>query len=106
MTLEEDCLILKGHVEHGSLLFEERCLYGSSTELVDQLESLKDHLRKKEDDVFQGEVEAQIISLIICGVVEESAGWEKSTLTRQEALRGQLTTIEAQYPDIDSLKKC
>ncbi|CAI8596273.1 unnamed protein product [Vicia faba] len=70
-SLEEDRLILQGCVENGSMLFEERCLYGSSIELAEQVESLEDQLMKMEDDVFQGEVEVETMSLDIRDVVEE-----------------------------------
>lgn len=84
---------------------EERHLYGSSTEFTEKVESLEGQLKKMGDNIFRGEIEAEIVSLVICIVVDELVRWEKDMLTREEALWGQLITLEAQYHDIDSLKK-
>lgn len=86
-SLEEGHLILHAHVKHGSLLSKEIHLYGSSTGLVEQVESLEDQLRKMENDVFLGDVEVEIVSLIIYGVVREVAGWEKGIMIRQELFK-------------------
>lgn len=57
-----------------------------------------------EDDVFRGAVKVKIVSLIICGTMEELIGCSERMLKIEEALQGLLIILEAQYPNIDYLK--
>lgn len=72
------------------------------------MNDLNDQLRKMEDDIYRGELEAKILSIVVWGTVEKSTGWEENLTKNEETLRGQQVVLNAQLQecsDDDSLKK-
>lgn len=65
--LEKNSLNMWDHVDRVSIMSEERRLHGSQAELARQVEDLKDHLKKMEGYIYQGDIEAEVASLFISG---------------------------------------
>lgn len=94
LGLEKDSLKIQGSMERVSIMSEERCLHGSLTEFVGQVEDLKDQFRKMEDDIYQSELEGEVPSLVVRGIVEEKTKWEENLAKEEETLHGQRDALD------------
>lgn len=63
--LERDFLKMQGPLKWVSVLYQKGRLHGSPAELARQVEDLKEHLKKVEDDINKSELKAEISFLII-----------------------------------------
>lgn len=69
--IEKYSLEMWGCLKQVSLFSEEARLHGYFTKLVGKMKDLKNQLRKKEDDVYQSELEVGISYIVVQGTAEE-----------------------------------
>lgn len=63
--IEKDSSEMHNRLERASLISKEDHLHGSSTKLVRKMKYLKNRLRKIEDDVYQSELEEEIVFIVV-----------------------------------------